>query len=236
MSKEGSPAPKNDILRRAQEALIGEFGRMIRTPEERRPPEWTLVQGLIGSRTRTPISNAATDRLLERYGSWGIVAAAPTGELAEQLRGVSFHNQSARRLKTCLQAIIAERSAVDLRHLSNLPVEEAMAWLEALPGVARKIAAQVMNASSFERPAMVIDTHHKRIVQRMGLAPPKASTEGTYDAVMAIVPDEWSAADIDEHHMLLKELGREVCRPSDPQCRDCPLREDCDWSARLPTN
>jgi endonuclease III len=228
VSKKPNSAPKSDILRRAQAALIAAFGRMVRTPEERRPPEWTLVQGVIGTRTRTPISNAATDRLLERYGSWEKVAAAPIGELGEELRGVSFHNQSARRLKTCLGAIIEERSRVDLRHLSNLPVEDAMAWLEALPGVARKIAAQVMNASSFDRPAMVIDTHHKRIVQRMGLAPAMSNTEQTYDAVMAIVPDEWSAADMDEHHMLLKQLGREVCRPSDPQCENCPLREDCE--------
>jgi len=74
---------------------------------------------------------------------------------------------------------------------------------------------------------MVIDGHHRRIMQRMGVVPAKADTAKTYDALMPIVPSEWSAADMDEHHLLLKKLGQNHCRPRKTECEGCPARSDC---------
>lgn len=219
---------RTDILRRSQEALIERFGRIIRPPEKRRSPEWVLVHGVIGAQTKTAASNASTDGLLAEFGSWEAVAELSEQALEKRLQRQSFPSVAAKRLKACLRAIIAERGSVSLAHLSNLPLEEAMAWLETLPGVARKNSAGVMNASSFDRKAMVIDGHHRRIMQRMGVVPPKADTAKTYDALMPILPGEWSAADMDEHHLLLKKLGQTFCRPRSPKCEGCPVREDCE--------
>lgn len=219
--------PRTDMLRALQRRLIERFGRIVRPPEKRRDPVWTLVQGVIGAQTRTAISNRSTDALLARYGSWAAVAAADAAELEPMLAQQTFPRLAAERLRDCLSAIIAERGAVDLRHLSNLGTAEAMDRLESLPGVARKISAQVMNASTFQRRAMVIDGHHRRIMQRMGLAPPKADTIRTYDTLMPVLPAEWSAADIDEHHLLLKKIGQTCCRPRRPDCAACPARDLC---------
>jgi endonuclease-3 len=221
------PYPRSGALRRMQAALIARFGRILRPPEKRRSPEWVLVHGVIGAQTKTAASNASTDGLLADYGSWEAVAAAPLDELEARLGRQTFPSVAAQRLKRCLAAIIAERGAVDLRHLSNLETGEAMIWLETLPGVARKNSAGVMNASTFARKAMVIDGHHRRIMQRMGVVPARADTARTYDALMPVVPPEWSAADLDEHHLLLKKLGQTHCRPRAPQCEGCPVRGDC---------
>lgn len=225
------PDPRTEILRHMQSALIETFGRIIRPADKRRDPVWTLVQGVIGARTKTAVSNAATDRLLEIFGSWDAVAAAPLSELLAILSRQTFPELSATRLKDCLLAIREERGAVDLRHLSNLPTEEAMIWLEALPGVARKISAGVVNTSHFNRRALVIDTHHRRIVQRMGLVPPKADTARAYDRLMPFVPGEWLPEDVDEHHLLVKRLGQTICRPKKPDCRSCPIKGDCETGA-----
>lgn len=227
------PDPRTDVLRCLQLALIGRFGRIVRPPDKRRSPEWVLVHGVIGAQTKTAASNASTDGLLAEYGSWEAVAAASAVELEARLQRQTFPSVSAQRLKDCLNAIIAERGAVDLRHLSNLETVEAMAWLERLPGVARKNSAGVMNASTFERQAMVIDGHHRRIMQRMGIVPGKADTARTYDTLMPILPGEWSAADIDEHHLLLKKLGQTHCRPRAPQCAGCPAGSDCATGAAM---
>jgi len=218
---------RTDILRRSQAALIDCFGRIIRPPDKRRSPEWVLVHGVIGAQTKTAASNASTDGLLAEFGSWEAVAEVSPDLLEERLQRQSFPSVAAKRLKACLQAIIAERGRVELAHLSNLALEEAMAWLETLPGVARKNSAGVMNASAFDRKAMVIDGHHRRIMQRMGVVPAKADTAKTYDALMPIVPPEWSAADMDEHHLLLKKLGQTFCRPRKADCAVCPVRADC---------
>ncbi|MDC0886448.1 endonuclease III [Altererythrobacter sp.] len=219
--------PRTKILRRTQAALIARFGRVERQHSKRIDPVWTLVQGVIGAQTRTETSNTATDRLLEQFGSWENVAQAPLAELTALLSSQTFAEQSARRLKDCLRAVIDRRGEVDLRHLSNLDTPTAMEWLETLPGVGRKIAAGVMNTSIFARQVMVIDSHHRRIMQRMGLVPPKADTARAYDTLVPIFPPDWSAAEMDEHHLLLKKLGQNYCRPRAPQCAVCPVRADC---------
>lgn len=221
------PDPRTDILRRTQAALIARFGRVVRPPEKRRDPVWVLVQGVIGARTKTRVSNEATDRLLADFGTWEAVAHAPVETLEARLAHQTFPDISAARLKDCLLAIIERCGAADLRHLGGTPTAEAMDWLETLPGVARKISASVMNTSRFERRALVIDSHHRRIVQRAGLVPPNADTSRAYDALMPVLPPEWSAADIDEHHLLVKRLGQTLCRPAKPHCAACPAGADC---------
>ncbi|WP_114520959.1 endonuclease III [Altererythrobacter sp. ZODW24] len=223
--------PQTERLRETHAHLIEWFGRIQRPHTKRVDPVWTLVQGVIGARTKTAVSNAATDQLLERFGSWEAVAEAELSEVTEILSNQTFPEQSARRLIDCLQTIITERGEVDLRHLSNQSTADAMMWLETMPGVARKIAAQVMNTSAFARRAMVIDSHHRRIMQRMGLVPTKADTARAYNALMPIMPDDWSAADMDEHHMLVKKLGQKICRPTNPQCARCPVAELCDFAS-----
>lgn len=219
--------PRTGQLRRIHAALIAAFGRIVRPPDKRRSPEWTLVQGVIGAQTRTAISNRSTDSLLERYGSWDAVADAPVHELEEMLTAQSFPRVAAERLSHCLNTIRDARGSVTLTHLSNLPTGEAMAWLETLPGVARKNSAGVMNASTFDRKAMVIDGHHRRTMSHIGIVAEKADTAKTYDTLMPILPEEWSAADMDEHHLLLKVLGQRFCKPRSMDCARCPVRVDC---------
>ena len=208
--------------------MIDCFGRMPRIDDRRRNPVWTMVQGVIGARSKTEASNAATDRLLDRFATWEGVAEASLADVTDALASQTFPEQSARRLQACLRAIIEQRGRVDLRHLSNLDTADLMAWLETLPGIARKISAGIANTSIFARRVLVIDTHHRRVMQRVGLIPNKADTTRAYDALMPILPADWTAADIDEHHLLAKRVGQTTCRPSVMHCRECPLSSDCD--------
>ena len=222
------PDPRTDTLRRLQALLVQRFGRIERAAAAWRQPEWVLVQGVIGARTKSPVSNAATDRLLKRYGSWEAVADAPLEDLQAELATQTYPNIAAERLKASLTDLVARVGAVDLSHLADMGTAEAMRWLEQLPGIGRKIAAGVMNASTLDRRAIVLDGHHTRILQRMGLVPPRADTARTFDAIMPVMPPEWSGADYDEHHLLMKKLGQTWCRPSSPACRDCPAQALCE--------
>lgn len=226
------PDPRSDILRRLQALLVQRFGRIERAAANWRAPEWLFVQGVIGARTKSEISNAATDRLLARYGSWEAVAQAPLEDLQRELSTQTYPNMAAERLKASLTALVDARGAVDLSHLADLLTGEAIDWLERLPGIGRKIAAGVMNASTLDRRAVVLDSHHTRILQRMGLVPPKATTERAFDAIMPAMPEEWSAAEFDEHHLLMKKLGQTWCRPAMPDCPNCPAQSLCETGRR----
>lgn len=220
--------PRTETLRRLQPLLVQRFGHVRRAAEERRKPEWVLVQGVIGARTKTEVSNAATERLLAKYGSFENIAAAPLAELQDALGTQTYPNMAAERLKACLLDLVARRGAVDLSHLGAMETATAMDWLEELPGVGRKIAAGVMNASEFERPVIVLDSHHRRILQRMGLVPAKADTQRAYEAIMPAMPLEWSAADYDEHHLLMKKVGQTWCRPRSIDCENCVAQALCE--------
>ncbi|QTD55685.1 endonuclease III domain-containing protein [Parasphingorhabdus cellanae] len=216
------------LLDRIQQQLIARFGRIVRPAEKRRDPVWTVVQGVIGARSKTAVSNASTDQLLADFGTWEAVAGLPLEILTDYLAHQTFPDLSASRLKDCLSEIINRCGAVDLSLLAEMKTADAMTWLESLPSVARKISAGVVSNSTLERKALVIDTHHRRVVQRIGLVPPKADTTRAYDILMPVLPPDWSAADIDEHHLLIKRLGQTHCRPSRPNCADCPVRGDCE--------
>ncbi|MBX7481916.1 endonuclease III domain-containing protein [Qipengyuania qiaonensis] len=226
------PDPRTEVLRRLQALLVQRFGRIERAAAEWREPEWVLVQGVIGARTKSEISNAATDRLLKRWGSWEAVAGAPFDELQNELATQTYPNIAAERLKASLSALIELRGSVDLSHLAEMETAAAMDWLELLPGIGRKIAAGVMNASTLDRRAIVLDSHHRRILQRMGMVPTKASTARAFDAIMPVMPDEWSGADYDEHHLLMKKLGQTWCRPSAPDCGACPAQALCETGSK----
>mgnify|MGYP003716418005 FL=1 len=155
------------------------------------------------------------------------MADAPLEALQAQLATQTYPNLAGERLKACLTDLVARRGAVDLSHLEPMETDAAMVWLEQLPGVGRKIAAGVVNASTLDRKAMVLDSHHRRVLQRMGLVPPKADTSRAYAAIMPAMPPEWSAADYDEHHLLMKEIGRNYCRPGSTDCPACPAQSLC---------
>ena len=222
------PDPRTETLRRLQPLLVQRFGHIQRAAAQWREPEWVLVQGVIGARTKSEISNAATDRLLVRFGSWEAVADAPLEELQRELATQTYPNMAAERLKACLSDLVARRGSVDLAHLGAMQTDAAMDWLEQLPGIGRKIAAGVMNASTLDRPVLVLDSHHRRILQRMGLVPPRADTDRAYSAIMPVMPPEWTAADYDEHHLLMKKVGQTWCRPRSLDCANCAAQALCE--------
>jgi endonuclease-3 len=57
-------------------------------------------------------------------------------------------------------------------------------------------------------------------------------TAKTYDTLMPILPEEWSAADMDQHHLLLKKLGQRFCKPRSMDRPNCPVLRDCRTGAQ----
>lgn len=114
-------------LSRLHAALVQRFGHRRRAEADYHAPEWSLVQGLIGSRMPSEVSSAVADRVLSEHGSWDAVAALPPDKLARALHGVRFPNQSARRVLDVLGAIRTEIGKVDLSCLAAMDTPDALA-------------------------------------------------------------------------------------------------------------
>ncbi len=195
-----------------------------------RTPIGQLVKSSISNRTLDEVSLAAYQRLVEAYPEWPALAAASTGDVEALIGDVAFPDVKARHLGDSLRVIGACHPDFDLDFLGRLSVAEALAWLERLPGVGRKVSASTLNFSTLDMPAFVVDMYVLRVLGRYGFVRNTADTRTAYDAVMAAAP-RWSAAELAELHILMKRLGQTICRHGRARCPDCPIRRRCKAAA-----
>jgi len=195
-------------------------------PATRRKPVGQLVKSLISGRTRDPVSLAAYRRLGARFGSAARIAAAPVEEIAETIADVTFAEAKADWLAGALKRIGAEKADYDLDFLSDVPLDQALGWLERLPGVGRKVAASTLNARTLARPVFIVDSHVLRVLQRLRFVRDRAEAKDASEAVTAAMP-AWSADDFLLFHIACKRLGQAACHFERPDCAACPLARDC---------
>lgn len=217
-------------LRAMQDLLRRSWGPL--EPPPRRTPVQQLVKSLISNRTYDRVSLEAYERLTGATPDWDVMAAQPPSTIEAQISTVEFPERKARHLKATLCILSRESPGFDLQFLSMPPIEDALAWLERLPGVGRKVAASVLNFSTLQRPALVIDTHLKRVLHRLGFVAENAATEAMYDTMMQAA-EGWTARELTDLHVWLKHLGQTCCRPARSACDDCPLAARCS-SAGMP--
>ncbi len=186
-----------------------------------------LVSSLLSHRTRNADSGAAFKALQSRFPNWGAVAAAPTIEIHSAIAGVTWPEQKAPRIQSILRAIQAERGALSLDFLADLPVDEARAWLERLPGVGPKTSAAVLSFSTLRRPALPVDSHHHRVAARTGLIPSGLAVGPSHRVLAAQLPADWDAQQIYDNHEVLMLHGQRCCFHRKPACARCPLLDLC---------
>ncbi len=186
-----------------------------------------LISSLLSHRTKNRDSGRAFAALRERYPGWAALRDAPTAEVEALIRGVTWPEQKAPRLQAVLRAITERRGALDLDFLADLPVPEARAWLEGLPGVGPKTSAAVLSFSRLRKAALPVDSHHHRVAQRTGLIPRSLDVGPSHAALEALLPPDWDAQAVYDHHEVLMLHGQRVCFHRNPACGRCAILDLC---------
>ena len=192
-------------LDRWQGALLPLLATVPSLP--RRSPIGALVKSLISSRTRDAVSLAAYEHLCRRFSSPAKLARATIPQIRHAIADVTFADVKAQWLADAMRHIACERPDFDLDFLGAMPLDAALAWLERLPGVARKVAAATLNGSRLNRPVFIVDTHVLRVMQRLGFVAPDADMQVTSEQVTAGAPN-WSGDDFLRFHVGLKRVGQ----------------------------
>lgn len=175
-------------------------------------PFAVLVSTVLSLRTRDPVTEAASHRLLALAPTPAALLALDEERIQELIYPVCFYRNKARSLRS-MAALLLER------HGGAVPSDEAA--LLALPGVGRKVAALV-RAEGFGLDAVCVDTHVHRISNRAGWVRTRHPDQ-TQAALEALLPTEhWS-----EINALLVLWGQRICTPLSPWCSRCPLAPDC---------
>jgi endonuclease III len=222
-----------DDLAFISQCLSRVFG--VLAPVERSDPVWKMVRSLIGCRTYDEVAESAWEGLRQRWPHPSILAAASTSDVTQAIRRVTYAEDKAANLIAALQWIGRERPDFDLSFLSTWPVYLALAWFERFPGVADKVAAATLNASTLRMRVFIVDSHVHRILIRFGFVGRNATPRHARDEVTAAAL-AFDADGLLELFAQMKRLGQTFCRPVNPNCQECPLRSRCakiDWRPPL---
>jgi endonuclease-3 len=208
--------------RRVHALLLKAYGEPVwRNPL---PPVDELVSTILSQNTNDVNRDRAFEALRARLPTWEAVRDAPAAVVMDAIRPAGLANQKGPRLQQVLRQITAERGALNLDFLADLPVDEARAWLTRFKGVGPKTAAIVL-LFSLGRPAFPVDTHVHRVTGRLGLRPEPMSADDCHPYFEGLLPpDSYYAA-----HLNLIRHGREVCHARKPECERCMLRGLCNY-------
>lgn len=154
------------------------------------------------------------------------IADIPVDELAELIRSAGPYK--AARLSQAA-ATIAQLGEDAFAQVVRQPAQQALAYLEALPGVAHKTAACVLVFSGATTGTLPVDTHLFRVVDRLGLAThegrnSKGVAAKLIDTLLGYGPDLAPA------HFVFLLVGRTTCVAGTPNCADCFLVEECGFA------
>lgn len=172
-----------------------------------------LVATILSAQTTDVRVNQVTGNLFEKYPSAEDYADVEAEKLEEDIRPTGFYRNKARSLQGMARALIGD-------HDGQVP--RTMSELTALPGVGRKTANVVLGNAFGTNEGVVVDTHVRRLSNRLSLSS-KKDPEKIEKDLLDLVPEE----DRTLFSHLLIFHGRRVCKSRKPDCPECSLNDIC---------
>jgi endonuclease-3 len=203
--------PKRERIRPIIERLLAEHPDATIALRFRSDLE-LLVSVMLSAQTTDVNVNRVTERLFEKYHRPEDYLAVPVEELENDIRATGFFRQKTKAIRGTMQMLIEEFGG---------RVPDRLEDLLRLPGVARK-TANVVVAERGEAQGIVVDTHVRRLSQRLGFTRRDDPVKIERD-LMRLVPREyWNVFP----HLLIWH-GRRVCIARAPRCEACVVNDVC---------
>lgn len=172
-----------------------------------------LISTILSAQCTDKRVNIVTKTLFKKYKTLEDYAKADIKELEQDIRSTGFYHNKARHIKKCCQMLIEKFGS---------QVPRTMEELLELPGVARKTANIVLSNAFGIVEGIAVDTHVRRLSERLGLTQNKNQDKIEQD-LMKIVPKETWMRFSD----LLIFHGRRICMAKKPKCGECVLNKIC---------
>jgi endonuclease III len=171
-----------------------------------------LVSVMLSAQTTDVNVNRVTEQLFAKYRRPEDYLAVPAEELERDIYATGFFRQKAKALRGTMQRLL---------ELHDGEVPRRLEELVQLPGVARK-TANVVAAELGEPQGIVVDTHVRRLAQRLGLTRNDDPVKIERDLQRIVPREHWGLLP----HLLIWH-GRRVCVARAPRCEDCVLSDLC---------
>lgn len=172
-----------------------------------------LVSTILSAQSTDRIVNEVTKNLFKKYKVARDYANADLAELENNVRSTGFYRRKALYLKKLGKMLVD-------RFDSEVP--QTMEELVTLPGVARKTANIVLSTAFNTIEGIAVDTHVKRLAQRLGLSNNKDPNKIEEDLMRLVPKEQWpKLTDLLIFH------GRRICNARKPNCEECFINELC---------
>ena len=176
-----------------------------------------LVSVMLSAQTTDTNVNRVTEALFRKYRGPEDYLAVPQEELERDIYATGFFRQKTKAIRGTMRVLLEEFD-------SKVPTR--LEDLTRLPGVARK-TANVVSAELGHAQGIVVDTHVRRLAQRLGLTRQDDPVKIERDLVRIVPREDWARFS----HLLIWH-GRRVCDARRPRCEICVVEELCP-SSRL---
>ena len=177
-----------------------------------RSPLELLVAVMLSAQTTDVNVNRVTEKLFVKYRKPEDYLAVPPEELERDIFATGFYRQKAKSLRGTMAMLLTEFDG---------QVPSRLEELVRLPGVARK-TANVVAAELGEPQGIVVDTHVRRLSQRLGLTKQEDPVKIERDLMKTVPREDWGRFP----HLLIWH-GRRVCLARLPRCEECVLNDLC---------
>ena len=167
---------------------------------------------MLSAQTTDVNVNRVTERLFEKYRRPEDYLAVPAEELERDIFATGFYRQKTKAIRGTMAMLIAEYGGEVPRRMDDLL---------RLPGVARK-TANVVAAELGEPQGVVVDTHVRRLSQRLGLTKEEDPVKIERDLQRLVPREHWGIFP----HLLIWH-GRRICLARSPQCGRCVVNDLC---------
>lgn len=194
------------------EKLDGVYGTEYRCYLNYETPWQLLIATILSAQCTDARVNIVTKDLFKKYDSVEKFAAADLKELEQDIHSTGFYHNKAKNIILCCK---------DLMEKHNGQVPSSLEELTALAGVGRK-TANVIRGNIFHEPSVVVDTHVKRISNRLGLSKNDDPVKVEIDLMKELPKDHWIL-----YNIQIITFGRQICTARNPKCEECFLREYC---------
>ncbi len=174
---------------------------------------WQLLIAVILSAQCTDARvNIVTKDLFRKYDSLEKFAQADLEELEQDIHSTGFYHNKAKNIIACARRILTEYGGEVPRELEDLLT---------LAGVGRK-TANVIRGNIYNDPSIVVDTHVKRISNRLGFTKEDDPVKIEFDLMKALPKDHWIL-----YNIQIITFGRTICVARSPKCNECFLQDLC---------
>ncbi len=199
----------------ALHALFAAYGKR-KHPLDYRNRYQLLVMVVLSAQTTDERINALAPAFFRRFPSMKKLAAATVEDVVPLIASVRGCIKKATWLTTIARTVGTDDA-----------IPTTLEDLITLPGIGRKSANVIIRESGGTAEGIIVDLHVDRVVPRIGITD-SDKPDAIERALMDLIPRrDWNKAG-----MSLSYLGREICRPTDPNCGLCPLRLVCSYATR----